>query len=80
MTGSSLNISALVVLLSLAVWGALWGLTGMFLSAPLTVLIMIVLAQIPGARWIAVLLSEDGRPDYLAPSERADHDEAMTGG
>ncbi len=70
MTGSSLNISALVVLLSLAVWGALWGLTGMFLSAPLTVLIMIVLAQIPGARWIAILLSEDGRPDYLAPPER----------
>lgn len=72
MTGSSLNISALVVLLSLAVWGALWGLTGMFLSAPLTVLIMIVLAQIPGARWIAILLSEDGRPDYLAPNEHGD--------
>jgi predicted PurR-regulated permease PerM len=72
MTGSSLNISALVVLLSLAVWGALWGLTGMFLSAPLTVLIMIVLAQIPGARWIAVLLSDDGRPDYLAPPERGE--------
>ena len=73
MTGSSLNISALVVLLSLAVWGALWGLTGMFLSAPLTVLIMIVLAQIPGARWIAILLSEDGRPDYLAPPERSEN-------
>lgn len=62
MTGDSLNISALVVLLSLAVWGGLWGLTGMFLSAPLTVLIMIVLAQIPGARWIAILLSADGNP------------------
>lgn len=67
MTGSSLNISALVVLLSLAVWGALWGLTGMFLSAPLTVLIMIVLAQIPGARWIAILLSEDGKPGEYSP-------------
>jgi AI-2 transport protein TqsA len=65
MTSNSLNLSALVVLLSLAVWGALWGLPGMFLSAPLTVLIMIVLAQIPGARWIAVLLSADGNPgDY----------------
>jgi predicted PurR-regulated permease PerM len=62
MTGDSLNISALVVLLSLAIWGALWGLPGMFLSAPLTVLVMIILAQIPGARWIAILISADGHP------------------
>src|SRR5690606_19361191 len=64
MMGDSLNISALVVLLSLAVWGALWGLPGMFLSAPLTVLIMIVLNQIPGTRWIAILLSDDGTPGW----------------
>jgi len=71
MTSNSLNLSALIVLLSLAVWGALWGLPGMFLSAPLTVLVMIVLAQIPGARWIAVLMSADGNPgDYaVKPNE-----------
>lgn len=80
MTGSSLNISALVVLLSLAVWGALWGLTGMFLSAPLTVLIMIILAQIPGARWIAVLLSEDGRPAEVKPTTRGGHSPDMPPG
>lgn len=61
--GESLNISALVVLLSLAVWGAIWGIPGMFLSAPLTVMLMIILAQVPGARWIAVLLSTDGQPE-----------------
>lgn len=73
MTSNSLNLSALVVLLSLAVWGALWGLPGMFLSAPLTVLVMIVLAQIPGARWIAVLMSADGNPgDYAVK-----HDEPI---
>src|SRR5262249_47280631 len=66
MTSNSLNISALVVLLSLAVWGALWGLPGMFLSAPLTVLLMIVLAQIPGTRWIAILMSADGNPGEYA--------------
>jgi AI-2 transport protein TqsA len=70
MMGESLNISALVVLLSLAVWGAIWGLPGMFLSAPLTVLIMIVLAQIPGARWIAILLSADGNPGEHSASLR----------
>ncbi len=75
MTSNSLNLSALVVLLSLAVWGALWGLPGMFLSAPLTVLIMIVLAQIPGTRWIAILLSADGNPgEYAAKQHDADHD------
>lgn len=69
MQAKSLNLSALVVLLSLAIWGALWGPPGMFLSAPLTVLIMIVLAQIPGARWIAVLMSADGDPGDAAIDE-----------
>jgi len=62
MTGNSLNIAPLTVLLSLAVWGGIWGGIGVFLSAPLTVLVMIILAEIPGARWIAVLVSEDGNP------------------
>lgn len=62
MMGDKLNLDALVVLLSLAVWGAIWGIPGMFLSAPLTVLIMIVLEQIDGARWISVILSADGKP------------------
>jgi predicted PurR-regulated permease PerM len=80
MMSNRLNLSALVVLLSLAVWGALWGLPGMFLSAPLTVLIMIVLAQIPGARWIAVLMSADGNPGEYSvthdqPSDGARHAE-----
>ncbi|MDP3738364.1 MAG: AI-2E family transporter [Hyphomonadaceae bacterium] len=75
MTSNSLNLSALVVLLSLAVWGALWGPAGMFLSAPLTVLVMIVLAQIPGARWIAVLMSADGNPgEYAVKHDEAGHD------
>lgn len=65
MQGDSLNVDPLVVLLSLAFWGALWGLTGMFLSTPLTVLVMVVLAQFNGSRWIAVLLSADGDPQKL---------------
>ena len=60
--GETLNLSALVVLLSLAAWGAIWGIPGMFLSAPLTVLMMILFAQSSSTRWIAVLLSADGNP------------------
>ena len=70
MMGDSMNLSALVVLLSLTLWGALWGGVGAFLSAPLTVIIMIVLAQFPTTHWIAVLLSADGQPD-LDPEEKA---------
>lgn len=62
MMGDSLNLSALVVLLALAIWGVIWGIPGMFLSAPLTVLMMILLAQSQETRWIAVLLSADGNP------------------
>ncbi len=63
MMGDSMNLSALVVILALSVWSALWGGVGAFLSAPLTVIIMIILAQFSTTRWIAVLLSADGNPD-----------------
>ncbi len=62
MTGDSLNLSAVVVLLALAIWGLVWGIVGAFLAAPMTVMIMIVLAQVPSTRWIAILLSADGKP------------------
>jgi predicted PurR-regulated permease PerM len=60
--GDSLNMDPLVVLMSLGFWGTLWGLPGMFLSTPLSVFSMVVLAQFDGSRWIAVMLSADGNP------------------
>jgi AI-2 transport protein TqsA len=62
MQGDSLNLDPVVVLLALAFWGAIWGLAGMFLSTPLTVMAMVVLAQFEGGRWLAVLMSGDGNP------------------
>jgi len=41
--GSSMNISPLVTILSLSIWGAIWGITGMILSVPITVIMIIVL-------------------------------------
>jgi AI-2 transport protein TqsA len=58
--GNSLNMSGLVIMLSLAFWGAIWGVTGMVLCVPLTVMVLIICAQFPGSRPIAVLLSADG--------------------
>jgi predicted PurR-regulated permease PerM len=68
MTGDSLNLSAVVVLLALAIWGAIWGIAGAFLAAPLTVMLMIVLAQFRSTRWIAILLSADGKPTPDTPN------------
>jgi len=67
MTGDSLNLSAVVVLLALAIWGTVWGIVGAFLAAPMTVMIMIVLAQFASTRWIAILLSADGKPTPETP-------------
>ena len=71
MQGRNLNVDPVILLLSLAFWGAVWGVTGMFLSTPLTILVMVVLAQFEGSRWIAVLLSADGDPHSLGAPPRA---------
>jgi AI-2 transport protein TqsA len=59
--GKSLNVSSLVVIVSLAVWGSIWGVTGMFLCVPITVILMIVLAEFKQTRPVAILLSADGK-------------------
>ena len=58
--GDSLNLSALVVILALSLWGALWGVTGMVLSVPITVVMLIVFSEFPATRPVAMLLSEKG--------------------
>ncbi len=73
MTSDSLNLSTIVVLLALAIWGAAWGIIGAFLAAPLTVMLMIVLAQFHSTRWIAILLSADGKPTpHTEPLNKSD--------
>lgn len=58
--GYSLNISPLVVILSLMLWGFIWGAAGMILCVPITVIIIITLSHFPTTRPVAVLLSKDG--------------------
>lgn len=65
MQGRSLNMDPIVLLLALAFWSVLWGLPGAFLSTPLTTVMMVILVQFHGTRWIAVLLSADGDPGQL---------------
>jgi predicted PurR-regulated permease PerM len=59
--GDSLNISPIVALLSLAFWGSMWGITGMLISVPVTVIMIIIMAKIPKTKSIAILLSHNGK-------------------
>jgi predicted PurR-regulated permease PerM len=54
--GDNLNLSPVVVLFSLLIWGWLWGLMGMLLSVPLTVAMKITFENIPGLEFIGVLM------------------------
>lgn len=58
--GNTLNISPLVAILSLIIWGAIWGIPGMLLSIPITVMIVIVLSNFENTKPIAIMLSEKG--------------------
>jgi len=70
MQGDNQNIDPVTVLLFLALWSALWGIPGAFLSTPIAVMVMAVTAQFSGSRWIAVLLSGDGDPYPVPPEKR----------
>ncbi len=58
--GNSLNISQFVVILSLIVWGAMWGTLGMFLAIPMMMILLIILSQFESTKNLAILISEDG--------------------
>ena len=66
--GQALRLSSFGIILSLAFWGAVWGIPGMFLSVPIMVALMIVFARIPALRPVAILLSREGLPDDDPPS------------
>lgn len=59
--GNSFNLSPIVILLNLGLWGYIWGITGMFLCVPFLIIIIIILSHFPHTRPIAIILSSDGR-------------------
>lgn len=61
--GQTLRLSSFGIILSLAFWGAVWGISGTFLAVPIMVAVMIVCAQIPWLRPVAILLSQEGVPE-----------------
>ncbi len=64
LTGKTLNLSTLAILINLVFWGMIWGVAGMFFSVPMLVALYVTCAQFDSTRWVAVLLSADGQiPD-----------------
>jgi predicted PurR-regulated permease PerM len=67
--GKSLNLSSFVIILSLTFWGTIWGIPGMLLCVPITVVFAIVCSYFSRFHWLAVVLSADGR--IMAQSRNA---------
>ena len=63
--GKSLNISPLVVIITLAFWGYVWDLLGMLIAVPITSILLITLAQFPATHSIAILMTENGDIESL---------------
>ena len=57
LAGRSLEISPIVVLVSIVFWGWVWGLVGTLIGVLLTATLVIVFEHIPALRPVAVLLS-----------------------
>jgi AI-2 transport protein TqsA len=64
--GRTLNISSLVVLISVILWGWIWGVVGTLLAVPMTVLIISACERVPALQPIAILMQggqTDGEPE-----------------
>ena len=69
--GKGLNLSPLVVFLSLVFWGWVLGPVGMLLSIPLTILVKIALESDPDTAWIGIMLGS-GKAQLRATQRKED--------
>jgi predicted PurR-regulated permease PerM len=58
-SGEQLNVSPLLLLLSIALLGWIWGVVGMLLAVPLVTSTKIVLSHFDNTRYLAKLMSDD---------------------
>jgi AI-2 transport protein TqsA len=70
---TSLDLSPVVVVVSILAWTVVIGPAGALLAVPLTIAVRVLLAPFDGARWFVALLGpipgEDDEPaDALAPT------------
>ena len=63
--GDGLDLSPLIVLISLIFFGWLLGPVGMFLAPPLAVIMKIIFQAFPETRWIAALMANRPPKDVV---------------
>lgn len=59
--GNTLNISPLVIILSLAFWATIWGVLGALLCIPIMAIMNIVLSKFESTQWVSLMISADGQ-------------------
>jgi AI-2 transport protein TqsA len=57
--GKAVGLSPVIILFALAFWGSLWGLTGMLLAVPLTVMLKIIAEHLDTTKPLAKMVSGD---------------------
>ena len=67
--GKNLGISPVIILISLSLWGYIWGFTGMLLAVPLMVIIKIVCENIDYLKGLAILIGNDPRQQDQARTQ-----------
>ncbi len=55
--GDSLDLHPVAILLSLILWGMLWGIAGMLLATPITALMKILFERFESTRMLADVLA-----------------------
>lgn len=55
--GKRLDLSPLVVLFSVVLWGWIWGIPGAFIGIPITLAVVIIAREFPRTRWISGILA-----------------------
>jgi AI-2 transport protein TqsA len=63
--GRSLDVSPLVLLVSIVFWAWAWGIAGTLLAVPMTVAFIIACAQTEALRPVAILLSKTGDESHF---------------
>ena len=75
-TGDNLGLSPLVILVSLLIWGWLWGFTGLIIAVPMTAIVKIVCENIPVLEPISILLGSSKAASAAAAAKSEEQAQA----
>ena len=77
--GKRFGLSILVVVLCVLFWGWLWGLIGIVLAVPLTMILKVVLDNSDEFRWVAVAIGQEPRKEEPPSPEKVNDSVAAAG-